>query len=105
MLTGYSKATVGYLAITIYFDNKEVAAKHNDILWVAAPSFVQGLEAIFRWRRADVTRIWIKWRVKLGDREAELRHAHEEKEVTVPGKLERCLVTAREEIVTTPKGP
>lgn len=96
MLTGYTKATVGYLAVKMYFDNKEKAKKQNDILWVTAQWFDQASEDIFRWRRAEVSNVWSQWRDDLGDRETELRRAREEHEQGDPGQLEKSLVAARE---------
>ncbi|EMR64415.1 hypothetical protein UCREL1_8606 [Eutypa lata UCREL1] len=98
MLTGYTKATVGYLAVKMYFDNKEKAKKQNDILWVTAQWFDQASEDIFRWRRAEVSNVWSQWRDDLGDRETELRRAREEHEQGDPGQLEKSLVAAREEM-------
>ncbi|KAK7752192.1 hypothetical protein SLS62_005936 [Diatrype stigma] len=95
-LTGYTKATVGYLAIKMYFDNMDKAKKHNDMLWVTAQWLIQAPETIFRWRHDEVWTTWSKWRAALGDREVELREARGEQGNA--SDLEKSLIAAREQM-------
>lgn len=96
MLTGYTKATVGYLAVKMYFDDMDKAKKYNDILWVTAKWLTQAPEDIFRWRRDEVWTTWSKWRAALGDREVELREVRGGQGSA--GELEDSLIAAREQM-------
>lgn len=95
-LTGYTKATVGYLAVKMYFDNIDKAKKHNDMLWVTAQWLTHATDNIFRWRHDEVLKTWSTWRAVLGDREVELREARGEQGNA--SELENILVAAREQM-------